>query len=154
AWVDAGLEVLVFKGFALAAFVYPDPTWRTYSDVDVALRAQAGVSWTKIATRAADAAAAAGFDVFGRPELRSGPNSLYGAAYLGPALLQLIHKSSRVNVDVHRRIVHNSHDESRVVAKQEAITEAVWLASQTVTLGDVTIRIPAAVDSAVVGLIL
>src|SRR5690606_9759844 len=57
AWRAVGLETLLYKGFLLAEFVYPDPTWRQYSDVDLALRAEPGAEPADLAQRAASAAA-------------------------------------------------------------------------------------------------
>src|SRR5690606_32509446 len=123
AWVGAGLDVLVFKGFSLAEFVYPDPTWRSYSDVDVALRPPVGRTWSDLERETAELAAKAGFKVMGRPEVSDTFDSLFGDSYHGPALIQLVHAHSHVNVDVHSRIVHNNHSEHANVTKQAAITE-------------------------------
>jgi hypothetical protein len=38
AWAEAGVEVLLIKGAALAYDVYPDPAWRTRCDVDALVR--------------------------------------------------------------------------------------------------------------------
>ncbi|MBD0319780.1 MAG: nucleotidyltransferase family protein, partial [Gemmatimonadetes bacterium] len=38
AWSAAGIDVLVFKGFHLAEFVYPAPGARFHGDVDVVVR--------------------------------------------------------------------------------------------------------------------
>jgi hypothetical protein len=154
AWVDEGIDVLLFKGFALAEFVYIDPTWRTYSDVDVLLRAPADGDWVGQTARAAAVAAALGFKVYGRPEHSVEFDSLYGDSYTGPSVLQLVHIRTGTNLDVHRRVIHNSHHESRRVSLQERITSAVWLDSRCVSLAGVQIRIPSSVDSALVGLIL
>jgi hypothetical protein len=154
AWLDEGIEVLVFKGFALAEFVYSDPTWRTYSDVDVVLSAPADGDWAAQTTRAAAVAAARGFKVYGRPEYSDEFDSLHGESYVGPTILHLVHRQTGTNIDVHRRVIHNGHDESRRVALQERITSAVWRDSRSVSLAGVPIRIPSNVDSALVGLIL
>jgi hypothetical protein len=154
AWVDEGLEVLVFKGFALAEFVYDDSTWRAYSDVDVALRAPVDGDWAAQTARAAAIAVAHGFKVYGRPEYSDEFDSLHGESYVGPTILHLVHRRTGTNLDVHRRIIHNGHDESGRVALQERITAAVWRDSRSVSLAGVPIRIPSTVDSALVGLVL
>ena len=153
AWTDAGLEVLVFKGFALAELAYPDPTWRPYSDIDLALRPPADGDWRGLAKVAAKLAADAGFTVMGRPELSGTFDSLYGASYRGPALLQLAEPRNHVSIDVHSRLVHNNHLEGGNVAKQVAMTQAVWRDSHAVTLAGLPVRIPSPVDSALIGLI-
>ncbi|HET8984396.1 MAG TPA: nucleotidyltransferase family protein, partial [Trueperaceae bacterium] len=122
AWLDQGMDVLVFKGFALAEFVYADPTWRTYSDVDVLLRAPADGDWPAQTARAAAVAVAHGFKVYGRPEYSDEFDSLHGDSYVGPTILHLVHRRTGTNIDVHRRIIHNGHDESRRVTLQERIT--------------------------------
>jgi len=154
AWAAAGIETLVFKGFALAEFVYAEPSWRAYSDVDVAVRPPADGDWSALTARAAAIASAHGFRIHGRPEFSDDFDSLHGTSYVGPSLLQLVHKQSGTSVDVHCRVIHNGHDESRRVSRQERITDAVWRDSQAVTLEGVPIRIPSAVDSALVGLVL
>ena len=39
-WTDAGIDVLLFKGFYLAEFVYDTPALRFYGDVDVLIQPQ------------------------------------------------------------------------------------------------------------------
>jgi len=133
AWVDAGLEVLVFKGFALAEFTYPDPTWRTYSDIDVALRPPPGLDWSDLARVAAKVAVDNGFTVLGRPDVSDTFDSLFGESYHGPALIQVVHDRSQLNIDVHCRVVHNNHVEDTNVTKQAAITDAVWRDSRAIS---------------------
>lgn len=153
AWVDAGLEVLVFKGFALAEFTYPDPTWRTYSDIDVALRPPPGLDWSDLARVAAKVAVDNGFTVLGRPDVSDTFDSLFGESYHGPALIQVVHDRSQLNIDVHCRVVHNNHVEDTNITKQAAITDAVWRDSTVVRLAGIPVRIPSLVDSALVGLV-
>lgn len=154
AWAAAGIEAMLFKGFALAEFVYPEPSWRAYSDVDVALRDTTGRAASDIARRAAEVAESLGLTVEGRPEVSSSFDSLYGESYNGPAMMQIADQTGGIAIDVHSRIVHNRHDESRGVAKAAAITMAVWERSEVHELAGVKVRMPAAVDSAVVGLAL
>lgn len=154
AWHAAGIEVLIFKGFALAEFVYQDPTWRSYSDVDIALRKPADGDWPSLTARASAIASELGYEVHGRPEFSDEFDSLHGLSYAGPTILTLFHRPSRTNVDVHSRVVHNCHDESRRVMKQQVITDAVWRDASHELLGDVPVRTPTAVDAALVGLIL
>jgi Uncharacterised nucleotidyltransferase len=54
AWQAAGIAALLFKGFALAEFVYPDPAQRFYGDVDVLID-------PRQATRAAQVARSLGW---------------------------------------------------------------------------------------------
>ena len=153
-WAASGIEAMLFKGFALAEFDYPEASWRPYSDVDVAIRGAPGTGVSGLTATAAEVAASLGFSVLGRPDVSTTFDSLYGESYNGPALLQIFDTSGSLVVDVHSRIVHNSHDESRKISKASAITNAVWQRSQTVKLDSAPVRVPTPVDSAVVGLIL
>src|SRR5690606_11222431 len=51
AWRQAGIETLLVKGFYLAEFVYPDPSMRLYSDIDLALRSSDAEPLTDLAAR-------------------------------------------------------------------------------------------------------
>src|SRR5690606_27209747 len=76
------------------------------------------------------------------------------ASYNGHAPVQVNDETGSFTVDVHVRVVHNSHNESKDVAKAASITSAVWRASRSLTLGQVPVRVPSLADAAVVGLIL
>lgn len=135
AWWASGIQVLLFKGFALSQFVYPLPGARSYGDVDVLIR----------------------------PE--DAPAALAIARSLGwwdeqhverdvlnhHTLFNLIGPAGGPILDVHRWIIHSYLPGARV---QRRITHAVWDRSQERLMDGVPVRVPAAVDAAVVALIL
>lgn len=155
AWRRAGLDVLAFKGFYLAEAVHRDPADRPYSDVDVALRAGAGMpdDPAELARAAAELAEAAGWRVVWRLGEAPRTGSLHDERYDGHELLQLVHARTGLECDVHRRLVHNNLNIARASAAAERITAAVWEASEPVTLAGVEVRAPSHVDSALVGLV-
>lgn len=135
AWRASGVQVLLFKGFALSQFVYPLPGARSYGDVDVLIRPG------------------------------DGPAALVVARSLGwwdeqhverdvlnhHTLFNLIGPAGGPILDVHRWIIHSYLPGARV---QRRITHAVWDRSEERLLDGVPVRVPAAVDAAVVALIL
>jgi hypothetical protein len=146
-WHEAGITVLVTKGFALAEFVYPDPAWRLYSDVDLAIAVEH-------ADAAAELAPAAGWTVLWRADTEVGVNSPRGSEYQGHELLTLYHHGSDTNMDVHRRLVHNNDNRLARWEKQEAITRAAWQASRATDFDGVPIRLLDPRDAALIGLVL
>lgn len=146
-WHEAGITVLLTKGFALAEFVYPDPAWRFYSDVDLAIAVEH-------AARAAELAPEAGWTVVWRADAEVDVNSPRGSAYQGHELLTLYHHGSDTNMDVHRRLVHNNDNRLARWEKQEAITRAAWQASQVAELDGVPLRLLDPRDAALIGLVL
>lgn len=153
AWHEAGIETLLYKGFMLAEFVYPDPTWRAYSDVDVALRSSDAASPAELAAAAADVARRSGWQVIWRHGEPSDVHSHHDASYDAHELLLLHHRERGVNVDAHRRLVHNNVSSRSPGAKAERITRQVWAAAERRELDGTEVRIPTAADSALVGLI-
>ncbi len=153
AWREAGIETLLYKGFMLAEYVYPDPTWRAYSDVDVALRAADGVTDAELAAAAAEVSRAAGWDVIWRHGEPHHANAHHDAAYNGHELLLLHHPERGVNLDAHRRLVHSNVSSRSRSSKAEEITRQVWSAAEERELDGTKVLIPAAADSALVGLI-
>lgn len=134
AWREAGIEVLVFKGFYLAEFVYEHPAMRPYGDVDVLIRPEA---WP----RAEAVASALGWTVVWRRR-----DSLYRWSH-EEAILTL----GTTVVEVHRLIVDcNGPDDAR----QRSITQAAWAASNEVAWEDTAFRALAPVDSVLMGLVL
>ena len=146
-WHEAGITVLLTKGFALAEFVYPDPAWRLYSDVDLAIAVEQ-------ADTAAELAPAAGWTVLWRADVEVGVNSPRGSEYQGHELLTLYHRGSDTNMDVHRRLVHNNDNRLARWEKQEAITRAAWQDSQAADFDGVPIRLLDPRDAALIGLVL
>lgn len=153
AWRAAGIETLLYKGFMLAEFVYPDPTWRQYSDVDLALRGAAGVEPRALAAKAAEVAAEVGWEVIWHLGEAATIDSHHDPDYSGHELLLLQHAVTGVNVDAHRRLVHSNLNTGRQTGKGEAITQRVWAAASKSELDDAEVWLPAPVDSALVGLI-
>lgn len=146
AWAEEGIETLLFKGFALAEFVYPDPSWRPYSDVDAA-----------IDERHVAAAAGVAQDLGWQIVWRAGQDvdvwSHHGSDYFGHELLLLEHPSG-LSIDVHRRLLHNNDNRVPRFAHQERISRAVWAAARRASLEGVTVMLPRDDDAALVGLVL
>lgn len=135
AWWEAGIEVLLFKGFALSEFVYPAPGVRAYGDVDVLVRPED-------APRALAVAHSLGW--WDRTHLeRDGISS--------HTVFDLVGPDGGAEVDVHRWALHSTVPWNRA---QRRITRAVWERSVERTLDGVPVRLPAPVDAVVVGLIL
>ena len=153
AWRAAGIETLLYKGFMLAEFVYPDTSWRQYSDVDLALRGSASDTPGTLAARAVELAADLGWQVVWRFGEAPSIESHHDSDYNGHELLLLQHLATGVNVDVHRRLVHSNLTLGRQGGKAEAITKRVWKAASEAEFGAVKVWLPAPVDSALIGLI-
>ncbi len=133
AWNDAGVEVLLFKGFHLAEFVYPAPGARFHGDVDVVVR-PAQVE------RAREAARAHGW----REEADTGRPYAHNVCTLhSPA--------GEVCVDLHRFAIHSELPWTGV---PERITGAVWSGSRERMWDGARIREPGDTDALLVGLVL
>ncbi len=146
AWAEEGVETLLFKGFALAEFVYPDAAWRPYSDVDAAI--------DPAHLEAAHARALAlGWRVVWRPGETVDAWSHHGADYYGHELMLLDHPSG-LSLDLHRRLLHNNDNRVPHYPHQQRITDAVWRAAQAADLSGVRVLLPSAEDMALVGLVL
>lgn len=153
AWSEVGIDTLMFKGFYLAEFVYPEPSWRPYSDVDLALRSTVGLAPAELAALAAGVAADHGFHVawhLGEPETIG---SHHDPGYNGHELLLLVHEATGANVDAHRRLVHSNVSRRPQSDKGEILTRTVWDAASLAEFEGVPVYLPAPVDSALVGLI-
>ena len=153
AWHDAGYDSLILKGFYLAEFVYPSPTWRPYSDVDIALRGRAGTDPATTAMAAADIAVEHGWELLWRFGEEPSVHSHHDADYNGHELLLLRHAALGIGLDVHRRLVHSNVTSWRVDAKSEELTTRVWAAAQPLRLLDAEAFAPSFTDSLLVGLI-
>lgn len=148
-----GIEVLLFKGFYLAEFVYDEPGDRPYSDVDVAVRAP-NMDLVTLASAVATAAEGTGWRVEWRLGETVTPASRYDEKYDGHELAQLEHTRYPISMDVHMRVAHNGVDRQRAPRLVDHITDEVWRSSNLVSLEGVEVRAPSFVDSALVGLIL
>ena len=134
AWRDAGIDVLVFKGFHLAEFVYEHPAQRHYNDIDVLVRPE---TWP----RAEAIAAELGWSIVWRRR-----ESLYRWSHEEAILTR-----GTAEVEAHRFIIDcNGPDDAR----QRRITAAAWAHAVDVAWGGTTIRALAPVDSLLMGLVL
>jgi hypothetical protein len=134
AWRDAGIEVIVFKGFYLAEFVYEQPAQRHYSDIDVIMRPE---SWPI----AEPLAVGLGWTVEWRRR-----SSLYTASHEEALLTKagMVLEVQRFPIDcptpfqgLHRRYA-----------------AAAWAASRELHWEGTTLRVLAPEDSALLGLVL
>ncbi|HEX8358821.1 MAG TPA: lasso peptide biosynthesis B2 protein [Longimicrobium sp.] len=133
AWNEAGVEVLLFKGFHLAEFVYPAPGARFHGDVDVVVR-HAQVE------RAREAARAQGW----REEADT------GRAY-AHNVCSLHSPGGEVCVDLHRFAIQSELPWTGV---PQRVTDAVWSASRERVWEGARIREASETDALLVGLVL
>jgi hypothetical protein len=149
AWNGAGIEVLLFKGFHLAEFVYADPGLRHYSDVDLLIRGRSGLE-------AAALAAEQGWRVLWHAERPTTAESVRTENYSGHEVMQLRHERVGVHVDAHRRLVHNNHNHRRASgrSRQQRITEQAWSRSQEIDWDGIPLRQLQPVDAVLIGLVL
>ena len=146
AWNEAGIEVLVFKGFYLAEFVYDAPGQRLYSDIDL-LMAPEHIS------QASQLARDLGWLEPWRAEDDATMHALRDSRYSGHEVMTLFHPKLLIHLDVHRRLAHNNHNRLPFFKVQERLTREVWRASQTRTWEGAELRVPQPVDSVLVGLV-
>lgn len=149
AWNEIGVTPLLFKGFYLAEFVYRSPTQRVYNDVDVYVDPEH-------VERACDAAVRVGWHVAWRADARSqhftaqrGPNHGHEIAELHRQELNL-----SLKLDLHRRLVHNSHNRVRWHRVQSRLTDAAVRSAVATTWEGRDVRLLAPVDAIVYGLII
>jgi Uncharacterised nucleotidyltransferase/Transglutaminase-like superfamily len=135
AWRDAGIDILLFKGFHLAEFVYSLPGARSHGDVDVLIPRDSELHASRIAR-------SLGWHEAARQTV--GPSHSHNA-------FGLVRANGTTTVDVHREIIH-------VVlpwhAVQRRITDAVWSASQVRWWEGLDIRELSPVDMLLVGIVL
>ncbi len=134
AWCSAGIDVIIFKGFYLAEFVYDQPATRYYNDVDVIMRPEL---WST----AEEVARTLGWTILW--ERRS---SLYASSHEEAVLQQ-----GRTVVEVHRFAIDCV---SGIDTVQRRVTEAGWERSREVSWQGATFRALAPEDSALLGLVL
>ena len=134
-WREHGIEVLLFKGFYLAEFVYENPAERFYKDVDILVPEADAVTAIALAYKC-------GWTVRSRrTAVGSHPNSH----------MEAILERANVWIDLHRFVVHQDASPDDRLARR--YTAAVWAASREVPWQDVTVRVLDARDSALLGLI-
>lgn len=134
-WCEHGIEVLLFKGFYLAEFVYENPAERFYKDVDV-LVPEAD------AARAISLASGRGWTV---QASRSGASSSNLHSHMEAILLL-----GNVRIDLHRFVVQNVSADERLARRY---TAAAWAASREVLWEGAAVRVLDTRDNALLGLI-
>ncbi|MEX2534331.1 MAG: nucleotidyltransferase family protein [Trueperaceae bacterium] len=147
AWHEAGIEVMLFKGFHLAEFVYPNAGGRLYSDVDLLIKQQDGL-------RASALAVEQGWRELWHADRPVTAHGLRGLRYRGHEILQLLNERTNIQLDAHRRLVHNNHNRVGRYAQQERITCMAWESSQSADWDGVPVRLPHPLDAVLVGLVL
>lgn len=136
AWRAAGIEVLLWKGFYLAEFVYPVPGARFHGDVDALLH-------PRDVQMAGRIAAELGW--VGLRDRLSRPVAFRHNAYA------LIRPEGATLLDVHRYVVHRALP---CTMRQGRVTRAVWNRSIDKAWEGTTVRLPHPVDAALVCLLL
>lgn len=135
AWQDAGITPLLFKGFQLSEFVYPQPGARYHGDVDLLIHPEDVPNAERIAIELG----------WHSSRLVALPMRHNHCAFV----LSSLHGATRV--DVHQEIIHAFLPWHSV---QRRITNAVWQQSTTRQWNGVEIREPSPVDMLLVALIL
>ena len=135
-WSKAGLDLLLFKGFQLATFVYDAPWQRPYSDVDILLRPDA-------VAEARVLAEAQGWRVTWQRDLEM--------PYDRHEVLHLEHPHFPLRLDVHKLMLHVYTRRSRL---QRRYTAAAWANADVQTWQDVTLHALHPYDALIMGLIL
>jgi Uncharacterised nucleotidyltransferase len=136
AWRALGIEVLLFKGFYLAEWVYEFPEQRYFQDVDILLRPDQIAEANRVAQ-------SLGWTATWDCESAMQPYS--------HVALHLLSPDGLVQIDVHRRIVHTR---TPWIAVQQRITEQVWKSALPQKWEDTDIKVLQPVDSLIIGLIL
>jgi hypothetical protein len=135
AWRAAGVDVLLFKGFHLAEFVYPLPGARFHGDVDVLIPREAEALASRVARS------------LGWHEAMIqtvGPSHSHNA-------FSLVRASGVTRIDVHREIIH-VHLPWHAV--QRRVTDEVWRKSRVRSWEGIDIREMCPVDMLLIGLVL
>ena len=147
AWNEAGVVPLVIKGFYLSEFVYSAASLRVYNDVDVYVQPD------QVPT-ACDVASRVGWEVAWRSDERDHIRAWRGSGYHGHEAAQLQHPTLGVGIDIHRRIVHNSHERVPRFEVQARLTEAAVQAAREAEWAGARIMTPSPIDAVVFGLAL
>jgi len=135
AWYQAGIDMLLFKGFQLAEFEYAAPGARFHGDVDILIPPK------QIATAEHIARMLGWYQVTHPTAI-----PLYSSNAFG-----LVRLEGATRVDVHTEIIHYSLPWRSV---QRRITDAVWRASRARLWEGIEIREPSPADMLLVALIL
>ena len=134
AWRDAGIDVVVFKGFYLAEFVYQHPAQRHYNDIDVLIRPE---TWERAEAIAVDL----GWVITWRRR-----ESLYRWSHE-----EAILTCGTAEVEAHRFVIDCNGPND---ARQRRITDAAWARAVEVPWEGTMIRALAPADGMLMGLVL
>lgn len=146
-WNQADIEPLMLKGFYLAEFVYPSPSQRLYADVDLFIEPERVAEACGMATRL-------GWTVVWRD---GEPDNLWSArssGYHGHEAAKVRHARLDIELDIHRRLVHNSDNRVPCFGVQARLTAAAVTKASPVIWEGVRVRLPQPVDAVVFGLAL
>ena len=136
AWKQAGIEVLLYKGFYFAEFIYPAPGARFHGDVDLLVRPeQAGA--------ALDIARRMGWSVAFDAEATRRSESAEAFVVYRPG--------GATRIDAHRWVVRRY---LRFHSRPLALTRSLWEASMPREWRGTQVRLPAAPDAVLMGLVL
>lgn len=147
AWNGIAITPLVVKGFFMAEFVYASAGLRVYADVDLFIEPE----------RVADACAEAarlGWEIVWRD---GEPDSLWSArrsGYRGHESAKIRHPGLDIDLDIHRRLAHNSKDRVPRYRVQSRLTAAAVSNAMRVTWEGASLRLPRPVDAVVFGMAL
>ncbi len=135
AWRERDIEVLLFKGFYLAEFVYASPAERFYHDIDVLVpEASAGLA-VQVAVDHGWAVSAS----------RLGTANGNRHSHMEAILVR-----QGVKLDLHRFAIHCASEDERTARRY---TAAAWAASSEVVWQGTTVRVLDPRDSALMGLV-
>jgi hypothetical protein len=141
AWSEAGIEALLFKGFALAEFEYEDPACRFYGDVDVLIRSEDE-------DRACSVAESQGWLIAWRRR-----NSPYHSS---PELAGIYDASRRVRIDLHAEVLapRSSPLSTWFASDRAQITRELWRTANARDWKGARILVPQPVDALLIALLL
>lgn len=135
AWRARGIDVLLFKGFYLAEFLYASPAERFYRDIDVL-----------VPEASADLAVqVAGDQGWGVSARRRGTSVSNLHSHMEAILVR-----PGMKIDLHRFAIHGASRDDRTPRR---FTAAAWTASREVAWQGTTIRVLDPRDSALMGLV-
>ena len=135
AWRARGIEVLLFKGFYLAEFLYASPAERFYRDIDVLVPEADGSLAVQVAVDNRWALTASRLSV-----ANSNRHSH----------MEAVLDRQGVKIDLHRFAIHCASRDERTARR---FTAAAWAASREVPWQGTTIRVLDPRDSALMGLV-
>jgi hypothetical protein len=137
AWNAAGIEPLLYKGFALAEFAYPQPGTRFHGDVDVLVRPEDF-------RRALEIGHGYGWET---PQ----PLDHWLFDKSNPQELSLKRLNASTSFDLHQRLVPSTLPWT---GREQALTLAVWTDSRQVEWEGSQIRLLSPEDAFVFGLVI